>query len=62
MLHNARSHQLVKLVAEAERAIAALSGHAEDSVSVKPESPVPHALEPLAERVRSMRESLPGVR
>lgn len=60
-LHNARSHQLGKLVAEAEGAIAALerglpAPHACGEVAV------PQALEPLAQRVRAMRESLTDVR
>ncbi|MBI3789384.1 MAG: hypothetical protein HY275_00700 [Gemmatimonadetes bacterium] len=60
-LQNARSHQLTKLVAEAEEAIAALSTQSEVPHACL-ETPVPRALEPLADRVRAMRESLPSGR
>ncbi len=58
-LQNAHDHQLGKLVVEAEAAMASLR---ELSEMPQPgaESPVPSALEPLARRVRAMRECLPG--
>ncbi len=58
-LQNAHDHQLGKLVVEAEAAMAGLS-ELDEMPRPGAESPVPSALEPLARRVRAMRECLPG--
>lgn len=60
-LQNAHDHQLGKLVVEAEAAMAALLNH-EETPHVHGESPVPASLQPLAQRMRAMRENLPGER
>ena len=58
-LQHAHDHQLKKLVVEAECALLALRSSA-DAPHPCAESPVPSVLEPLAQRVRAMRENLPS--
>jgi tetratricopeptide (TPR) repeat protein len=60
-LKNAHDHQLGKLMVEADAALAALR-EADELPGLEAEVPVPSALEPLARRVRAMRESVSGVR
>ncbi len=60
-LENAHAHQLGKLAGEAEAAMLRLRETADWS-GADDESALPRALEPLARRMREMRESLPGGR